>query len=80
MKLAVQLEKPARAKAERRAPCENNSAMMNQGMEHGPISKNDTKEKMATMLKYNILTSYELVLEQRTRGRLHTGTYWVGTT
>lgn len=54
MKLAVQLEKPATAMAEGLGPCENNSATMNQGMGPGPISKNATKAKMATMLKYDI--------------------------
>lgn len=54
MKLAVQLEKPATAMAEGLGPWENNSATMNQGMGPGPISKNATKAKMATMLKYDI--------------------------
>lgn len=51
MKLAVQLDKPARAIAEGLGPCENNSATMNQGMGPGPISKKATKAKMATMLR-----------------------------
>lgn len=54
IKLAVQLVKPATAMAEGRGPCENNSATMNHGMGPGPISKNATKAKMATMLKYDI--------------------------
>lgn len=58
MKLAVQLEKPATAMAEGLGPCENNSATMNQGMGPGPISKNATKAKMATMLKYDIHLSW----------------------
>lgn len=40
--------------AEGLGPCENNSATMNQGMGPGPISKNATKAKIATMLKYDI--------------------------
>lgn len=58
MKLAVQLDKPATAMAEGLGPCENNSATMNQGMGPGPISKNATKEKMATMHKYDIHLSW----------------------
>lgn len=58
MKLAVQLVKPATAIAEGLGPCENNSATMNQGMGPGPISKNATKAKMATMLKYDIHLSW----------------------
>lgn len=58
MKLAVQLDKPAIAMAEGLGPCENNSATMNQGMGPGPISKNATKEKMATMHKYDIHLSW----------------------
>lgn len=58
MKLAVQLEKPATAMAEGLGPWENNSATMNQGMGPGPISKNATKAKMATMLKYDIHLSW----------------------
>lgn len=54
IKLAVQLVKPATAMAEGRGPCENNSATMNHGMGPGPISKNATKAKIATMLKYDI--------------------------
>ena len=49
-KLAVQLEKPATAMAAGRGPWENNSATKNQGMGPGPISKNATKPKMASML------------------------------
>lgn len=58
MKLAVQLDKPARAMAEGLGPCENSSATMNHGMGPGPISKKATKEKMATMLKYDIHLSW----------------------
>lgn len=58
MKLAVQLDKPARAMAEGLGPCENSSATMNQGMGPGPISKKATKAKMATMLKYDIHLSW----------------------
>ena len=58
MKLAVQLVKPATAMADGLGPWENNSATMNQGMGPGPISKNATKEKMATMLKYDIHLSF----------------------
>lgn len=54
MKLAVQLEKPATAMAEGLGPCENNSATMNHGMGPGPISKNATKAKIATMVTYDI--------------------------
>lgn len=58
IKLAVQLVKPATAMAEGLGPCENNSATMNQGMGPGPISKNATKAKMATMLTYDIHLSW----------------------
>lgn len=58
MKLAVQLVKPATAMAEGRGPCEKSSATMNHGMGPGPISKNATKAKMDTMLKYDIHLSW----------------------
>lgn len=69
IKLAVQLVKPATAIAEGRGPWENNSATMNHGMGPGPISKNATKAKMATMLRYDIHLSWSC---QSRRARLVT--------
>ena len=49
MKLKVQLEKPARARAEGLAPWLKSSATRNHGIGPGPISNRATKPKMPTM-------------------------------
>lgn len=47
-KFAIQLTKTAIAIAVGRGPCENNSAVIIQGMEPGPTAKNTTNAKVET--------------------------------